>query len=350
MDRGTIGAQRHARTSTPARVHYLPQLDGLRAIAILLVLVHHAITPVTFGGFIGVDVFFVLSGYLITSILLNELDRTGRIRLRVFYLRRALRLYPPLLLAVAVTFIPAVLVAKHLLYLVIDTGLALTYLTPVALLWNDGISLVYRHTWSLGIEEMFYLVWPAILLAASRLGRSRRFVLWLGVIAGGALLAVCTIQALTLEHPDYLPRAGGILIGCAVAAALSLRRVSIPLGVGWAGVVGLTAAVVVAQTAELSGAAITLAVVSSAAVVAHLATSDQGPLVRALATRPMVYLGQISYELYLWHYSIFVLLGWWLDTTFIHVWWIALPLSFGFAAGSHAVLSPLVARWRRRLV
>lgn len=326
---------------------YLPQLDGLRFVAIGLVLIHHAVTPREFGGYVGVDIFFVLSGYLITTIMLRELDRSRTIRLRSFYARRMLRLYPPLIAAVAVTIVPAVLVSKHVLYVAMDAGLAVTYLTPIGLQWNDGVSIVYRHTWSLGIEEMFYLAWPAVLIISAKLGKSRTVPFRIAFCGGTALLAGCIVQELPTGNLSYLVRAGGVLIGCALAISLWYRPRQVDAWIGWIGLAGLAMAVLVGASARLQGVAVAVAVLASVALVGSLVTNATGPLIKVVSAPPLAYLGRISYELYLWHYPVFVILSRREHTTFADVAWIALPVSFLLAATSHRMLTPWIARWKR---
>src|SRR5690349_20309645 len=133
-------------------------LDGARALAVLLVLLHHTRVPGFAGGFIGVDVFFVLSGYLITSILLREADSAGDIRIGRFLLRRALRLYPPLLLMLSAVLIlgPSIWPTEQLGMPVLISAL---YLSDYATAFYGPLSVI-GHTWSLAVEEHFYLLWP----------------------------------------------------------------------------------------------------------------------------------------------------------------------------------------------
>jgi len=130
-----------------SRFPYMPQLDGIRALAILMVLVHHGLSPLENGGYVGVEVFFVLSGYLITSILLSEWRRRGFIGFRNFYIRRLARLYPPMIVAAVVLFIPAVIFAPSGWAYVKTNLIALTYLTPFSVVLDNGVAVEsWRHT------------------------------------------------------------------------------------------------------------------------------------------------------------------------------------------------------------
>jgi peptidoglycan/LPS O-acetylase OafA/YrhL len=179
-------------------LRYRPALDGVRAIAVLAVIVYHLNTHLP-GGFLGVDVFFVLSGYLITTLLLRELAATGSVRLSQFWARRARRLLPAVLLLLAVV---AIVVARSAPLSTLaarrdDMLSTLLYVANWHFIASDqSYFTIYtgasplRHMWSLAIEEQFYLLWPLLLLGAWRLfGGSRRLLLWLI----GAGIAVSTL-------------------------------------------------------------------------------------------------------------------------------------------------------------
>ena len=173
------------RVSPQASLGYRPELDGLRGLAVLSVMVFHS--GLIAGGWLGVDVFFALSGFLITSLLLEEYARTGRINLRYFYMRRALRLLPALVTLVAV--LAVVLLAttsrEYRIYLVLYVAAVLFYFANWVEPFGIPLAWGFGHTWSLAIEEQFYVVWVAMfLLVAAKFARPR-VVLWLLVVAGG---------------------------------------------------------------------------------------------------------------------------------------------------------------------
>ena len=199
----------------------LASLDGIRAFAVLAVMADHTGLGFARAGYLGVDVFFVLSGYLITTILLDEQDRTGSISLRRFYGRRALRLYPALVLTclLALILTPGRVPGASIL-------VALTYLQDIAIStggWHTGFGL--WHTWSLAIEEQFYLLWPLAVILGARLGR--RFLIWVAALGAGygvVALWVWFTPTSSPTSPVYFrpdARAGAILLGCLLALVIT---------------------------------------------------------------------------------------------------------------------------------
>ena len=147
--------------SMALRFEYNPELDGLRAVAVVLVISDHCCVPVFDQGYFGVDLFFVLSGFLITRLLIDEIDDTGRVDLWRFYLRRLLRLAPPLLLFLTAYMLiaPRLWPQFDLLLHMRDAALAVFYLSDYSqAFWHNPKVLI--HTWSLSVEEHFYLIWP----------------------------------------------------------------------------------------------------------------------------------------------------------------------------------------------
>jgi peptidoglycan/LPS O-acetylase OafA/YrhL len=346
-------------------MEYRPELDGIRAFAVLAVIAFHAgLKPAT-GGWLGVDIFFVLSGFLITTVLLREHDGTGRVRLRAFWIRRLLRLYPALLamLVLGAFFFPTLG----------DGGTFVGYLRSAAasglyvenLFWGLGGNELGRlgHTWSLAVEMQFYLVWP--LLLASLLGRRARMVPWLvgGIVLSYVLFVVQSApEAARFPQAYYLPwtRAFELLLGALVAVVLSSRPVRdagaavTRRWTGWAigvafGVVLLAAwtdSIYVDQRAIIweSPAAAVLTV----ALLLHLdrvRTTGVGAL---LAWRPLVWVGKVSYAAYLFHYPVIAVL---LDRTDLvskAVLAIALPVTLGLAALSWHFVERPALRLKRR--
>jgi peptidoglycan/LPS O-acetylase OafA/YrhL len=282
-------------------------LDGTRGLAVLLVVTYHAGLPVRYGGVVGVTIFFVLSGYLITAILNGEHERNGRISLRRFYLRRALRLVPALLVAVAVMSLVVVVTHDPQLHgnYWLQVVAALTY-TMDFFAASPGASLpVWSHTWSLAVEEQFYLVWPVLLIGALALTRSRRQAA--RVVAAAAVLAVGwrIVASLTLptarvyNAPDTAAYA--LLLGCALAL---MPRVAarVPVWVGY-GAAALVAGVALFPRLNQNGSGGTVELF--AGLVAGLLAVPiiaAAPRMRLLAWRPLVFLGTISYGVYLWHW------------------------------------------------
>ena len=287
----------------------IASLDGLRALAVLLVVVDHSVGNFAGGG-VGVNVFFVLSGYLITTLLLAERRRTGTVSLKLFYARRALRLYPALLTMLVVT---VALGASAKM-----AAIAATYTTNLYDTFGGDSFSQYAHTWSLALEEQFYLLWPLLLPLAAR---SRRSAIWLlaAGAAGSVALAWFGTQALvdregTVTSVVFNPlwQAHGLLIGCALAFFLTrgipVRRTN-GLVIGGTATV-LIVAVLASITVERHWAAgwNLAAELAAAAIIAGLARGAQlwGPA-RIFESRPAVWIGARSYGIYLWHLPLILL-------------------------------------------
>ena len=302
----------------PWHLGYRPGLDGLRAVAVSLVIAAHLAIPHMAGGVIGVDIFFVLSGFLITGLLVEELRRTGQVDYRGFYRRRAFRLFPAL-----VILLPAISLAAHVIPTIDrETANQTTNAVPWIVLYvanwarATGTQLgLFGHTWSLAIEEQFYLLWPAALVAliSSRLGRTGAALL---ALAGAGVVAVhrgidwyggAGIDRVS-NGTDM--RADALLIGCALALAMHAGWNPRPNWMVVASATGFLAFVVWTQNGlspflYLGG----LTGVSLCSAVLLVALSKTpGPF----SSRPLVALGRISYGLYLWHFPIVFLtpLGW----------------------------------------
>lgn len=327
---------------------YVPALDGLRAVAITLVFITHMITPIRFGGQLGVDIFFVLSGYLITSILLTEYSRDGTIRRGRFSVRRLIRLYPSLVAAVVAVFIPGLIFAPSALKYLVENVLALTYSTPLALQVNDGAAWALRHTWSLGIEELFYVAWPTALLIALRRGIAGRRLGVAALCFGILLLAVSVFLHFAGVSGSLFFRAGGLFVGCALAAFFASRPgVRVPSFFGWAGLVLIAGGVVLDTVARQEPVAVLIAVFGALGVVAHVVSEQNGKLSLFLGLLPLAYVGRISYELYLFHYPVMIILAWAFGTEPVAVALAAAPISILLAVITNKLLAPRVDKWKR---
>lgn len=318
------------RTETDHAGHrYCPALDGIRAIAVLAVLLYHGGVAFLPGGFLGVDVFFVLSGYLITSLLLLEHDRTGTLRLKNFWIRRIRRLMPALVLMVA-----AVLVLFPMLgveWPPSTRGDALAALLYVSNWWFvlRGESYAqafedpspFQHTWSLAIEEQWYLFLPVVLFVLFRSQVGRRSLGWLlalGAVGSAALMAA--VQSSSDGSRAYYgtdSRLQGLLVGavlaCLVASKFGRRLVdsSIVAVLGWVGLIGLIVAFIVAAQADprmYQGEFLVLSVAAALVVASVVGSSRRSPNV-LLSWQPLVVVGVLSYGLYLWHWPIFLVLS-----------------------------------------
>ena len=364
---------------------YLPGLDGIRALAVIGVLLYHADLAWIPGGFLGVDVFFVLSGFLITSLILEEFDRTGRIDFAKFYLGRARRLLPPLVLLLAVVAVAAAFFFRDAAAQVrADTIASIFYVNNWWYILNDssyfefiGRPPLLKHLWSLAVEEQFYLAWPAIaFLIVRRAGRR-------GVrIAALALAVLSTAWMITLSvqngFPEYADpsrayfgtdsHAMGLLIGAALATAWRPGRLKADLTPGARALITGTGVVAFLTVVWFfvfvgeftpwlyrSGGFLVLSVV--VAVLIAMATHPASPLGGWLGTQPWRYIGQRSYGLYLWHWPIFMVTRPQLDVPLdgIPLLALRLALTFGIAELSfrfvempirHGAIDRWVKTWR----
>ncbi len=343
------GVDRARREQRRPGIH---ALDGLRALAVALVLADHGGIPGVPGGFIGVDLFFVLSGFLITSLLLDELSRTGRIDLRSFWIRRGRRLLPALLLMVLAVAAVHELFPPEAVTGLRDDGVA-------AFLWvanwrfvaqqtdyftQGGTPSPLQHTWSLGVEEQYYFVWPLLLIAAivllayiarrggrwATIGGVRLAVFVLATLgAAASAVAAAVLASDAARDRVYFgtdTRAQALLVGAAAAAVLVGDWPA--LMAGWSVVAtrwgrwavrllppaGLAALALAAHLAtgsarEFRGGLLSMVAVAAIAVIAPVALHQTGPVARALSWGPLVWLGTISYGVYLWHWPVFLLLN-----------------------------------------
>lgn len=288
------------------------QLDGLRAVAVLLVFLHHLDMPRFPGGFLGVDLFFALSGYLITGLLLAEFRRSGRVSFVAFYARRGLRLVPALL----VMTLPVLVWAKlDDIGSPLRDGLAgVTYFMDVYAPATHGGGGVFGHTWSLAVEEQFYLVWPVILVCGLyQQWRLTRVLLAL-IAAFTVVSAICRTELHIGAAELYwspIPHVAELAAGALLAFALADHpaRVRTVLGspiVALAGVLGLVIGGCYLQEGGvwLYAGGFTLIGLACTALVGHLLTAPEGLASRILSLRPMTWLGERSYAFYLWHYPI----------------------------------------------
>lgn len=331
------------------RLAYNPAFDGLRALAAISVVGFHCGIPIFHNGFIGVDVFFVLSGFLITSILRGEIADTGSIDLWRFYLFRASRLYPPLLLMLVVYLVFAGILwparqsdANALfaaVYLTDYRTIFVTHSTPVA------------HTWSLAVEEHFYMVWPFVIWLTRRMERKRLII----------VLAICFAVAIIWRMADFYllsdlgsakfrtdTRASGLILGSLVAmvgwrpkrAAALISTVSLacfavlfvryyPNDTTIQGPMGLGGVYV-----DVTAAALILSL-----------DSGQSDVSNFLSSAPLVRLGVLSYSIYLWHYMLyFATMG---KVVALPDFALVLAASIGIAEISYRFVERPLKDWRR---
>ncbi|MFT4305714.1 MAG: acyltransferase family protein [Microbacterium sp.] len=332
LDTPSAPVRREPRGASPEPAepsHFIPHVQGLRAIAVLLVVLYHFWPLRLPGGYVGVDVFFVISGFLITGHLLRELTATGGVRLAQFWARRARRLLPASLLVLvfcALCVSSAYLFPLSGLQREIDEIVASAlYVENWYLAFTSADYLAHssattvQHYWSLSLEEQFYVMWPLLILLAAWLavrwfrGRRRAWILVvLSAVSLGSLM-FCVLFTATDPAPAYFVTFArmwefGLGALLALLPALRIRSAVGSFVLGWAGVIALAyAAFSFDGTTVFPGYAALLPALGAAAVIAASNSGRPWQPTRVLALRPARFAGDVSYSLYLWHWPLIVI-------------------------------------------
>lgn len=343
--------------------HYIPGLDGLRAFAVIAVVAYHLFPLALPGGFIGVDVFFVISGFLITSLLINEHAKNGKINLKRFWTRRARRLLPALFAVIGITCSVALFIKGDVL-----VGLGRQVLGALTFNNNwieiasganyfDANSLhMFTNFWSLAVEEQFYAVWPFIIvgmLGISTLTKRYRTGLWvsllLSVVSLALMVTIFNSENVTRVYYGSDTHAFGLMLGAAIAFLGNVRyakaihrqekwpsaRFKRPLIIqalgliSFAGIIALACLLPEQSLFAYRGGLFTASVLTGAVIIA--AVSKRGLLQQLLETKPLKWIGVRSYGIYLWHWPAFVLFHY------------ALPSGYQWAAPLGTIFVTLVA-------
>ena len=301
---------------------YRADIDGLRAIAVLSVVVYHALSQILPGGFVGVDIFFVISGYLITSIVIGDV-RKGGFSLAIFYERRIRRIVPALIVVVLATLVAGYFLLTPGDYRELGNSAVWTigFIANFFFWLNTGYfdaareTMPLLHMWSLAVEEQFYLVWPLLAAMLVRwLTKQPRTVWFVLVVAFSTSLAASIVLTETAPQTAfYLPATRAWELGLGALLALfkkewleatwadGLARV-----MSWAGLFLIIYAVTQLDSSQPFPGYNALYPVLGAAALIYSGTVRQGIVARFLSISPMVFFGKISYSLYLWHWPIFV--------------------------------------------
>ena len=320
--------------STPRGIRYIPAIDGLRAVAVIAVMLYHLGFSWIPGGFLGVDLFFVISGYVITRLLLDSIQRSGGLDLRAFYKARIRRLFPPLVFMIFVTIIYISIWAPETMRRFVSDS-------PFALLGGMNWWLVFRHTdyfdtisrppllqhtWSLGVEAQFYLIWPLILLLVLRqFGKAKipGAALFIAAISGIALLLVSfEVDAANASQVSHVyfgtdTHSIGLFLGAALAVSwvpqnlqeqVNKRAQDFIDGIGVIGFVGLLGVFLLVNENDptLYKLAFPLAGLFGCAILTSIVhpASRFAPI---LSSKIAVWIGERSYAIYLWHWVVFQL-------------------------------------------
>ena len=318
--------------ATPRGIRYIPAIDGLRAVAVVAVMLYHLGFSWIPGGFLGVDLFFVISGYVITRLLLDSIQRSGGLDLRAFYKARIRRLFPPLVFMISVTVFYIGIWAPETMRRFISDS-------PFALLGGMNWWLVFRHTdyfdsiarppllqhtWSLGVEAQFYLLWPLILLLVlKQFGKSKipGAALFIAAISGIALLIVSfEVDAASASQVSHVyfgtdTHSIGLFLGAALAVSWIPQNLKVQVdrraqdfidGIGVIGFVGMIATFLFVNENDptLYKLAFPLAGLFGCAIITSIVhpASRFAPI---LSSKVAVWIGERSYSIYLWHWVVF---------------------------------------------
>lgn len=335
--------------SSQRKLSFRPDIEGLRAVAVLAVLFFHAGVPFLPGGYIGVDVFFVISGFLITGLLIREIQSTQRLSIKNFYIRRIRRILPMSTLvlvatliiasfAMAITEIRSTVQAARASALFVGNW----YFAASSADYFDTSTHTnpVLHFWSLGVEEQFYVIWPLLLVVVLILAKWRKSISRALLIGGSGLVVLCAVSLTwsitqtasegSLAFYGLHTRLWELGIGGLLAFAIPLMQKLPRWSTEIASAVGLLLIVYAAtqfnEQTPFPGSAALVPVIGSALVIgAGISHHRSATLAaRLLSVRPMQYVGARSYNLYLWHWPVLVFAALW-----------SAPLTFGAAESSH---------------
>lgn len=348
-------------------------IQALRAIAVVLVVLDHLVLLQKLpghpeGGFIGVDVFFVISGFLITQHLVTEVLKTGRISFKEFYIRRARRILPMALLVIVVTILASFLVFWPWLAAsyAVDGVWSALFVSNIAFAirgvdyFSADQTSIFQHYWSLSVEEQFYLVWPVLIAAVAffafkRFRPVRALIIATSVVTLASFIYACVDTSLSPTAAYFSTISRGFEFGLGgVLAILTPRMARIPARLrpwlSFAGVAGIIVSIwVISPDAGFPGPAALLPVLAAVLYIAAGTGTEKAVQIWPLRTRPSIYIGSISYSLYLWHWPIIMIISALVPRDIVVVP-AALALMFALSALSYRYVETPIGQsaWLRR--
>lgn len=366
LDHG--GSDAHSLVVPDFNFKHLPFLDGLRGVAVLAVMAVNAHLPHASGWYIGVDIFFVLSGFLITSLLLCEWKETGNIRIKFFYARRVLRLFPALMVLLVALCTYAFFFQAH-------KGAVVTYRASfftffyvanwVEAFGPGGVMGALAHTWSLSVEEQFYLLWPLALFAIVQFHFSKRTVIV--ILAASILLSALWRALLWNGGAEWIrvycgldTRADALLAGCLACVLLasgSFRSSRWHALYVWGAGVSIALLISIGTVARyesgyMYSGVLTVVAVATSILIISMVRLPEGAIAKALSWPVLCWVGQISYGIYLWHVPVFEILDMnmfephHVPAIFIHL--LRFLVSIAVAAGSYYFLEKPFLKLKKR--
>jgi peptidoglycan/LPS O-acetylase OafA/YrhL len=331
--------------ATPAGVGwYRRDITGLRSLAIIPVVAFHAGATFIPGGFIGVDIFYVISGFLITTLLVREWETTGRIRLGDFWAKRIRRLAPALIVVIAITLPVGALLASVLSWdtLAMQATASAFYVANI-LFWREstdyfdtgGGQSPFLHMWSLGVEEQFYIVWPLLIIGTAVFAARRVTLRWRLAVVFGTVFVVSLVSSVVLTpiNPNaafyLLPTRAWEFAGAGLLALIPHARLA--LSARAASMVGLSGVAILLfgfgwlSDADLYPGHLALIPFTGTVLIIISGTARRSVLAPVLESSPAVWIGNVSYSWYLWHWPLIVFAG------------VVLPENWGASAAAGAV-------------